>query len=880
MHCQKKLWLSIQYEKNIKNCSFISTAKLETLLKHPNLIHMWKLSLYINGGFIKEITIEPNGNEIIIGREADPDKGIRIEGSSNASRQHCSVFMEGDRLNLMDLNSTNGTYLNGERLAPHVPYALMHTNEFHIGKNMGVVIRVTQTITKPKLQSSSVKSADALSLDAALETLQQRKRILIGRGDECDYIIHQPNVSRKHASIYIDNGDYYLEDLNSTNGVYINQQKLFGRAKINANDTITIGDHTFTISAGLKDETHLLAIQAIGIEKKFKNNKIGLHEMNLNVEQGKLLGIMGPSGCGKSTLLKAMIGEAPITKGKILIKGWDLIENYDLVKTYIGYVPQDDILHKDLTVEQSLYYTAKLRLADPTEEYIEERIKFVLQRLMIDKVRKSKISDLSGGQRKRVCIASELLTSPAILFLDEPTSPLDPQTIEEFLKILTDLAHDGTTVLMVTHKPEDLEYLDKVVFLTTGGHMVFYDKVSEINTYFNVNKITRIYSKIDNPSSEETKSWIDKYHKITKGKNAGQTIEKQAELKKSTFPFWLQIFWLVRRNLSIKLNDKSQLAVPIIGPPLITFVFCLLFNNITLQVLFLIAVTSIFFGVFTSCGEIVKEQQIYTRERMFNLRILPYLLSKVIMAACISAIQAGLMVLIILLRYKSSEIDLHLNNPSLMFIWLFITYMCASIIGLFISAVCKKMEQVNMWVPYVVLLQIIFSGVMTKLKDKGNIGHTVSTIMISRWSTEGLTRIQDTIAYDATPASFIKQPTMPAMAQISFQPPANQSSPVNDSTVVAADSNIVTHVQVPIKQVGKSGDTTTEDSTKKEGSNFKKVSAQAVFLENFPVKYREAKMNAFGSLSNTPKLNIIMLVLIFFTFFGSTYYSLKKKDTI
>ncbi len=839
---------------------------------------MWKFSLHVNGNFVKETTFTDGNEPFIIGREADSVAGFRLEESSKASRIHCKIFSENNRLYLVDLNSTNGTYINGRRLSPQLPEIVDGGCTIDIGgKNITVKI---STITKqPK---SSVKNNNPGSLDYALQTLQTEKRIVIGRGSECDFVINQPNVSRKHAYLHLEGNSYFIEDLNSTNGVYVNQQKISGREQINASDAITIGGFTFGISAGVQDETGVLAIQAIGIEKRFGKTKIGLHELTLNVEQGKLLGIMGPSGCGKSTLLKALNGEAPITKGKVLIKGWDLIKNYNLVKTYIGYVPQDDILHKDLTVEESLYYTAKLRLADPTEEYIDERINSVLQRLMIDKVRKSKISDLSGGQRKRVCIASELLTSPAILFLDEPTSPLDPQTIEEFLKILKDLSNDGTTVLMVTHKPEDLEYLDKVVFLTTGGHMVYYDKVKEINNYFNVKKITNIYSKIDNPASEETKSWIQKYKKISNA-TPSDAKEYKADLEQGNYPFLLQIYWLVKRNINIKWNDKVQLGVPILGPPLITFVFCLLFNHITLQVLFLVAVTSIFFGIFSSCGEIVKEQQIYLRERMFNLRILPYLLSKVIFSALLSSVQAGLMTLVIFLKYKNSDIELHLNNPMLIFGWLFATYMCASMIGLLISAVCKKMEQVNMWVPYVVLLQIIFSGVMTKLKDKNNVGHTVSTLMISRWSTEGLCRIQDTISYDATPASFLK-PTMPKVAM-----PANskQQKPMADSGKLKpiATDTFATQVDSTAKKIKDTAASKKEaaTSTKTEDSanaNIKKISARDLFLENFPSNYKDKKITLLGSWANTAKLNMLFIGSLFAIFFGLTFYYLKKKDTL
>jgi ABC-type multidrug transport system ATPase subunit len=177
---------------------------------------------------------------------------------------------------------------------------------------------------------------------------------------------------------------------------------------------------------------------------------------------------MGPSGCGKTTLLKVLNGETPSTEGRVLISGLDLDENYDYVKTLIGYVPQDDIIHRELTVDQTLYYAARLRMGQVDPELMANKIEQVLSALKIVDHRSKPVSKISGGQRKRVSIAVEILTDPLILFLDEPTSPLDPQTIEEFLSILKDLSLNGTTVVMVTHKPEDLLYMDSVIFMAEG----------------------------------------------------------------------------------------------------------------------------------------------------------------------------------------------------------------------------------------------------------------------------------------------------------------------------------------------------------------------------------------------------------------------------
>ena len=204
---------------------------------------------------------------------------------------------------------------------------------------------------------------------------------------------------------------------------------------------------------------------------------------------------MGPSGCGKSTLLKTLNGDAPATSGKVFLFNLELISNYNYLKTQIGYVPQDDIVHKELRVYECLYYTAKLRLDNVSDIEINQKIDQILKELNIYEIKNNLVGEISGGQRKRVSIAVELLTDPLLLFLDEPTSPLDPQTVEDFLDILKRLADKGTTVIMVTHKPEDLAYMDEVIFMAEGGNLVYYGDTNRFKEYFEVENAVSVFPK-------------------------------------------------------------------------------------------------------------------------------------------------------------------------------------------------------------------------------------------------------------------------------------------------------------------------------------------------------------------------------------------------
>ena len=202
------------------------------------------------------------------------------------------------------------------------------------------------------------------------------------------------------------------------NGVFVNGRRIKGLSVVGVQDKIYIGRHLISLVGKSQDLSDELAITASGIEKTYPNGVKALKKMDLSIPSGSLLAIMGPSGCGKSTLLKALNGDTPPTRGKVFLFNQELMSNYQYLKTQIGYVPQDDIIHRQLTVSQCLYFTAKLRLENPSDEIIEKNISRILEDLNIGKQRNELIEDLSGGQRKRVSIAVELMTEPLILFLD------------------------------------------------------------------------------------------------------------------------------------------------------------------------------------------------------------------------------------------------------------------------------------------------------------------------------------------------------------------------------------------------------------------------------------------------------------------------------
>jgi len=518
-----------------------------------------------------------------------------------------------------------------------------------------------------------------------------------------------------------------------------------------------------------------IAIQAHKITKKFENGKFGLHESTFEIPSGSLVAVLGPSGCGKSTLLKALSGDSPISSGRVWLNGLELNEeNYDYIKTNIGYVPQDDIIHSELTVEGTLMYAANLRLTDSTRLERKNKVEQVLKRLKIDKIRTNRVGKISGGQRKRVAIAMEILTDPPILFLDEPTSPLDPQSIKDFLETLQGLTKNGTTVLMVTHKPEDLYFMDEAIFMAVGGHICYYGDAKEYLSYFGVKNTIEVYTLLDEDYAEH---WIKKYKREERVKITSLPSKRKPTVIEPDYI--MQYIWLTLRCFKIKINDIGNFLIMIGQAPVIAILICFIFDGISQIVPFFMAVSAIWFGANNAAREIVNEQKIYKRERMFNLGIFPYLFSKVTVLGIIALIQSALFTLILFYRYKIDFFDyngLELINPLGVILWMTFLTLVSTFMGLMISSMVNSTEKAMSIIPIVLIPQIMLAGIVVKIKFA--FVELLSYMTLSRWGTTGFAKVQMEISI---PKSIIK----PGTGTSIFDPPIPIISEKQDSTVSA-----------------------------------------------------------------------------------------------
>lgn len=418
-----------------------------------------------------------DGQGATIGRAADLCD-IVVAGAA-VSRRHVRLIAdeEGSYV-LEDLDSTNGVFVNGLRISS--PVRLQHGDLIGLG---------SAAIRHLRFQEHSSRETRQFTLPAKVQWV-------IGRSNECDLPLgFESTVSSRHAVLNNRQGQLHLVDNHSLNGVWVNGVAT-SRTRLEATDTVVVGSTHFnfrleadgTLAVRQRECGQAVTLECVGLTRTAKSSRGKsrrlLSDVTLAIAPGEFVGILGPSGAGKTTLLTALNGFAPAQQGRVLYNETVLDSGSSMFRNTIGYVPQDDILHPELSVEASLDYTARLRLSpDLSPSQRADIVDGAIETLGLSQVRRLPIHQLSGGQRKRVSIGAELLVRPSLLFLDEPTSGLDPSTEERLMRHFRGLAHNGATVVITTHVLYNLSLLDKVAILSQG-RLVFFGTPAEALAFF------------------------------------------------------------------------------------------------------------------------------------------------------------------------------------------------------------------------------------------------------------------------------------------------------------------------------------------------------------------------------------------------------------
>jgi ABC-type multidrug transport system ATPase subunit len=666
------------------------------------------------------------------------------------------------RWTVQDEGSTNGTFAEGRRtghgdIGPGSVVRFGHPSNGPMAAFTGL-----RPPPAPPQPAPPAANPTVVSMPGATGTFRSptsvrplpARTIRIGRGGDNDLVIDDLVVSRRHAELRAQpDGTYFIHDLGSHNGTFLNGQPV-DRAQLMPGDIVGIGHSAFSLVGDqLVEFTDTgevsLDVQGLAVTVD-QGRKTLLDHVSFPVGERTLLAVVGPSGAGKSTLLNALTGQRPAEHGTVLYDGRDLYRDYAELRQRIGLVPQDDILHLQLTVRRALTYAAELRFPEDTAKGERQaRVDEVIRELGLEQRADQPIHSLSGGQRKRVSVALELLTKPSLLFLDEPTSGLDPGLDRSVMNMLRGLADDGRTVIVVTHSVLSLEVCDRLLVLAPGGRIAYYGPPEDALGFFGDQQWPAVFEAFEN---EPDRDWAGQYRAsrfhqqyITAATAQPRLTDTGSVAMPATPPkaqSWSgQLRTLVRRYTAVLGADRVFLVVMVALPFIMGAMARALSEGelgpvSTLNVLLILCVGGVLTGAANAVRELVKERTIYRRERAVGLSRSAYLMSKVVVLGLVTVGQAVVLTLVALVGVPlNAPGGRGVFLPPLVEITLAVAMLSftAMMLGLFVSAIVRK-EDVTM--PLLVLLsivQVVFCGGLLKLRGQ-LVLEQLAWLVPSRWA--------------------------------------------------------------------------------------------------------------------------------------------------
>jgi ABC-type multidrug transport system ATPase subunit len=801
---------------------------------------------FVRGSTGKLERIQANKDLLRLGR--DPEMEVAIDAAAAVvSRRHAEIQRRDGQSVLVDLGSFNGTLLNDQRIT--VPTPLFDGDRIQLGMGGPILRFVDPSHPAPagaqhagqrsvvlsgaapalaEMRPPSGPLADAAAARPAMQTMvfkpdtgslnkppsgaggQQpqllmqlplagRAQLTIGRATDNDISLDGLQISNHHARLLNAGGQIAIEDRGSTNGVYVNGARINGKRPLQSQDIVQIGP--FVLQAdpqrgvAVFDTRSKTRIDVIDITKEVPNRsgqgmiKL-LDDVDLTIQPNEFVGLLGPSGAGKSTLMDSLNGMRPATAGHVLINNLDLYQHLDSIKQSIGYVPQDDIIHRELTVYRTLYYVARLRLSrDISAQEIDQIVGEVMDVTGLSERRDVPVGQLSGGQRKRVSIAVELITKPSVIFLDEPTSGLDPATEEKIMKLFRQIAESGRTVILTTHAMENVKLFDKIVVMMRGK-LVWYGAPMDALKHVKADSFKDLYDKLEAPideqvaklpplppgapkeqraafklrkeqiSEEVAENWKRKFQQTReyqqniveplKGLKRDAPVVAPARRRPTVTDAVGQWLTLARRYMEVLVRDKFNLLILFGQAPIIAFLTYLVVAEDAPRDFpyFMLALVAVWFGTSISAREIIRERAVYNRERMVNLGLLPYVGSKLFVLSLIVGLQCILLYGTLKLFHFTGMMKLP-GNALAQLLVMILTGMVGIALGLFISSIVKTSEMATSLVPLILIPQILFSGLVGVPQG---VSKAVGTIMPATWSFDQMKRLSglDTVSEEGS----------------------------------------------------------------------------------------------------------------------------------
>lgn len=659
------------------------------------------------------------------------------------SSKHGELIFQNGRMYYRDFSSSNGTQISA-------------------GGMTRKLYRNSMVVELPWLSVLKIGSAANVSRQVMILIQQVQENaswslypvsdqpVKIGSSPECAIMLSKIGGC---ATEIIQSGPECLIVKRSAEPLLVNGLPVSSEKILQDNDLIQTGEEVlvFTRSRILfRQKSEGLSLRGFHITKmvpgKHGRPKKILDDVNISIEPNQFTAIIGGSGAGKTTLMNALSGFEPEFQGDSQAGGSSLRNSFNSMKHLIGFVPQQDILYENLTLSKMLDNAARLRMDPKTSrKQRRERVKAVLKMVDLEDHSSTVISKLSGGQKKRASIAVELLADPKVFFLDEPSSGLDPGTEKSLMVMLNHLAREQKkTIVMVTHNITNLDLCDQVIFMERGGRLAFAGSSGMAREYFHKQDLTDVYTLLN---EDKDGQWASRFRSVQPEVRQDRPDPSLLKAPKKDH-FFRQFRIFTDRYLTLLLRDPKRMLLLLGQPVFMALVLWMVSSedtfvnfNATQSILFSMSCAAIWLGLFDTIQEICKERVIVKREYMSRLKLLPYLCAKFLISASLGLIQALLLggVFLMLLEHRPEGIWIENPYPEIIFtLWL--TVLAAQALGFIVSALAKSGEKAMTYAPMLLIVQLLFSGILFKLKGLGEI---IADFTISKWSVQALGVIAD-----------------------------------------------------------------------------------------------------------------------------------------
>ena len=673
------------------------------------------------GGSRTSVTVATDGPHTI-GRE--PGSTAHVT-DLRVSRRHAVVYREDGQWHLR-IDAAAGAFVDG------VPID-------HLAVDEPTVVRLADARSGPTLELNPAGTPSS-------------RTVRIGRAPDNDVVVQGLGVSRNHAKVVaLDNG-WELVDLSTPNGTFVNGTRVES-ATLKDGDRVTVGGSDHYFKAGrLIPSTSGDRLEARGVGYTLRSGKTLLSTIDLDLKPGTLMAVIGPSGSGKSTLAKVLTGSVKPTAGTVTYAGLDSFTDSAALRQRVGFVPQDDIVHRHLSAREALSFAAELRLAgSASTEDGQLRVAQVSAELGLTGHLDTRVSQLSGGQRKRVSTALELITEPSLLVLDEPTSGLDPDLDDQIMVALRTIADSGRIVIVITHTPASLHLCDEVLLLAPGGLPAFRGTAAKLLATFQASSWSTVFRKVSGDPAASHQRYVDAHNITGPVEQRSVTTRRAAGAPAGTADAAVtrkQTLTLARRHLRLLWADRGYSAFLGLVPVVLALLALVVPGGQGLslpsigspsepsQLLVILITGAVFMGAAASSREVVGERVIAVRELSSGLSATAYTAAKMLVFAAICAVQAAILVVTFSLFLSLPDggmlLGTSLGAGLELTAAIGATAFASCMVSLWLSAVIRSSEQVMPILVVMVMGQLVLSGGLFSVTDRAGLA-ALAALAPSRW---------------------------------------------------------------------------------------------------------------------------------------------------